>query len=164
MKALPWILIILLLLAILFLWSRQHKLSISSGPDTTEYVETIPFYYPVPRDSVIKRYETVKLPVKKDTYEIKDIYETKQDTCISPDYAEVVIPVVQKIYEDSLYRAWVSGYNAKLDSIEIYSLTREVRISVPAKPKRWGIGLQAGYGYPKGWYVGVGVSYNLFQW
>lgn len=159
MKILPWILVVLLAFAILFLWNRQQELSVLPHPDTTEYVETIPFYYPVPRDSVIKRYKTVKLPIKKDSCEVK------QDTCIL-DSAEAVIPITQKIYEDNLYRAWVSGYDVKLDSIEIYSRTREIRIPVlfPAKRKRWGLGLQAGYSYPNGLYVGVGVSYNLWQW
>ena len=159
MKALPWILIVLLALAVLFLWNRQQKLSMLSHPDTTEYVETIPFYYPIPRDSVVIRYKYAKLPVKKDTCKVK------QDTCI-PDSVEVVIPITQKTYEDSLYRAWVSGYDVNLDSIKVNARTREITmpVPVPAKHKRWGIGLQAGYGYPYEWYVGVGVSYNLWQW
>lgn len=161
MKVLPWILVILLACAVLFLWNRQQELSTLPRPDTTEYVETIPFYYPVPKDSVIKRYETVKLPIKKDTC------KAKQDTSASAsDSAEVIIPVTQKVYADSLYQAWISGYNVRLDSIEVYSRTREIRIPVPVptKRKRWGLGLQAGYGYPYGMYVGVGVSYNLFMW
>lgn len=159
MKILPWILVTLLVLAVLFLWNHQQEQPALPHPDTIEYVETIPFYYPVPRDSVIKRYETVKLPIKKDSREVK------QDTCI-PDSAEAVIPITQKIYEDNLYRAWVSGYDVELDSIEIYNRTREIRIPVlfPVKRKRWGLGLQAGYSYPNGLYVGVGVSYNLFMW
>lgn len=159
MKILPWILVVLLAFAILFLWNRQQELSVLPHPDTTEYVETIPFYYPVPRDSVIKRYETVKLPVKKDSC------ESKRDTCVL-DSVEVVIPITQKVYEDSLYRAWVSGYDVNLDSIKVNVRTREIKIPVPvpAKRKRWGIGLQAGYGYPNGWYVGVGMSCNLFNW
>lgn len=159
MKRLPWILVALLVLAVLFLWSRQHEPSTLPGPDTTDYVDTIPFYYPVPKDSVIIRYETVKLPVKKDTC------EAEQDTC-APDSVDVVIPITQKSYEDSLYRLWVSGYDVRLDSIKVNSRTREIRIPVlvPAKQKRWGLGLQVGYGYPTGVYVGVGLSYNLFNW
>lgn len=57
MKALPWILVVLLVVAVLFLWNRQQEHDVVFRPDTTEYVETIPFYYPVARDSVIKRYE-----------------------------------------------------------------------------------------------------------
>lgn len=161
MKALPWILIVLLALAVLFLWNRQQKLSMLSHPDTTEYVETIPFYYPVPRDSVVIRYKYAKLPVKKDTC------TSKGDTCLaSVDSVEVEIPITQKIYDDSLYRAWVSGYDVRMDSIEVYTRTREIRIPVPfaAKRKRWGLGLHAGYGYPNGWYIGVGITFNLLQW
>lgn len=160
MKVLPWILVVLLVWAVLFLWSRQHATSTAPVPDTTEYVETIPFYYPVPKDSVIKRYETVKLPVKKNSCEVP------KDTCTSLDSAEVVIPITQKVYEDSFYRLWVSGCNTQLDSIKVNSRIREIRIPVPvpAKRKRWGLGIQAGYGYPGGWYVGVGINYNLFSW
>ena len=162
MKALPWILVLLLAGVILYLWN--HSVSQSSGEivrDTVEFVDTIPYYHPVPKDSVVIRYETVKLPIKKDSC------ESKIDTCTtSPDSVEVKIPITQNEYKDSLYRAWISGYNARLDSIEVYTRTREIRIPVPvpAKQKRWGLGLQAGYGYPGGFYVGVGVSYNLWQW
>lgn len=159
MKKLPWILVVLLALAVLFLWNRQQEVSSLLRPDTTEYVDTIPFYKPILRDSVVIRYDTIKLPLKKDSC------EAKQDIC-TPDSAEVVIPITQKVYDDSLYRAWVSGYNAKLDSIEINVRVREIRIpvSAPSKRKRWGIGLQAGYSYPNGGYVGIGVSCNLFMW
>lgn len=160
MKILPWILVVLLALSVLFLWSRQRESSLPSSHDTTQYVETIPYYHPVPKDSVVIRYKMVKLPVKKDSC------VSKKDTCMFSDSAIIEIPITQRMYEDSLYRAWVSGYNAKLDSIEIYSRTLEIRIPVPVstKRKRWGLGLQAGYGYPSGLYVGVGVSYNLFEW
>ncbi len=74
-------------------------------------------------------------------------------------------------YEDSLYRAWVSGYRPRLDSIEIYpktvthTITNDIYLTIKVKDKRrWGLGLQAGYGYPGGFYVGAGVSYNLFMW
>ena len=46
------------------------------------------------------------------------------------------------------------------------TVTNDVYHPVPikSKKKRWGLGLQAGYGYPSGFYVGGGVSYNLFMW
>lgn len=159
MKRLPWILVALLTLAVLFLWSRQNEPSTLSIPDTTDYVETIPFYKPIPRDSVVIRYKYATLPIKKDTC------KTKGDACIS-DSAEVVIPIAHKLYEDSLYRVWVSGYDVNLDSIKVNSRFREIKtpVIVPGKLKRWGLGIQTGYGYPGGLYVGVGVSYNLWQW
>ena len=46
------------------------------------------------------------------------------------------------------------------------TVTNDIYHPVVVKPKkkRWGFGLQAGYGYPGGFYVGGGVSYNLFMW
>ena len=77
------------------------------------------------------------------------------------------------VYEDSLYRAVVSGYvDPRLDSMTVYprtvyqTVTNDIYhpVSIKPKKKRWGLGLQAGYGYPGGMYVGAGISYNLFVW
>lgn len=159
MKWLPWILVGLLFGVVLYLWNRtEQHLTSEVVRDTTEYIDTIPYYQPIPKDSVVIRYEVVKLPIKKDS--------CLSDSIIISDSVDVEMPIIQKEYKDSLYRAWVSGYNAKLDSIEVYSRMREIRILVPfpAKRKQWGLGLQVGYGYPNGWYIGVGITYNLLQW
>ncbi len=85
-----------------------------------------------------------------------------------PDSVEVLIPRSQRVYEDSTYRAYVSGYNAELDSIfvirrsEYITNTRILR----SPPKRFCVGLQAGYGYtPRGFqpFVGIGVAVNLLS-
>lgn len=79
----------------------------------------------------------------------------------------------RQVYEDSLYRAVVSGYvDPRLDSMTVYPRTvyqtvmNDIYYPVAIKPKkkRWGLGLQVGYGYPGGFYVGAGVSYDLWQW
>lgn len=83
---------------------------------------------------------------------------------------DTVVPREQAYYEDSLYRAWVSGYRPRLDSLQIFprtvyqTVTNDIYHTVTPKKKRWGLGLQAGYGYPCGWYVGAGISCNLFIW
>ncbi|EYE43691.1 hypothetical protein M138_3080 [Bacteroides fragilis str. S23L17] len=77
------------------------------------------------------------------------------------------MPITQKTYKGSLYTAYVSGYRAKLDSIEVYSKTRTMFVRGRVKRKRFGLGVQAGYGITGNKlspYVGVGVSYNLFAW
>ena len=72
--------------------------------------------------------------------------------------------------DDSTYTAWVSGVRPSLDSIRTYRHTQYVdryiyrNIVRQERKKRWGVGLQAGVGCPIGWYVGVGVSYDLWQW
>lgn len=81
-----------------------------------------------------------------------------------PDTAKkVTLPITQQVYRDSSYTAWVSGYAAALDSIEVYPRTLIVR-QPAAKPRRWCFGLQAGYGLtPKGVqpYVGLGLTFRL---
>ena len=84
------------------------------------------------------------------------------------DTVEVLVPMEQKHYSDSLYDVYVSGYKPNLDSLRIYQTTKIVTITetikVPEK-KRWGLGIQVGGTYlPKVGptpYVGVGISYNL---
>jgi hypothetical protein len=87
------------------------------------------------------------------------------------DSVDVVIPITQKVYEDSTYRAVISGYNASLDELLIFPRKEIITIKQVPKPKRWSIGIQAGYGIPlnlKGAqqfapYIGIGIQYNLFN-
>lgn len=66
--------------------------------------------------------------------------------------------------------AWVSGYRPRLDSLMVFprtvyqTVTNDIYRTIVPKKKRWGLGLQAGYGYPGGFYVGIGVSRNIFMW
>ena len=79
------------------------------------------------------------------------------------------IPISQKEYKDSTYHAWVSGYMASLDSIEVYQkniLTTQT-ITEWRKPPRLSFGITGGYGYGLGSgsfepFVGIGVSYRLW--
>lgn len=159
--------------------------------DTVTVVDTIPYYYPVPRDSNIVRYVTVKLPIRTENADssadagrtgaengnyLRENGNTTQENIPGngnialkniPDSVEVVVPITQRVYADSMYRAYVSGYRPRLDSIFVYPRTSYITTTVKEKPKRWGIGLQAGYGYSPGNgmspYIGIGVSYNLFS-
>ena len=94
------------------------------------------------------------------------------DTLMLHDTVLIHLPIEQRQYSDPRYTAWVSGYRPQLDSIRIYQqreFTKEVK--TVTKPKRWGIGLQAGYGVsisnkqiqatP---YIGIGISYNILTW
>lgn len=133
------------------------------------FVDTIPFYKPIPKDSTVINYVTVKLPAK-DVQEdnFPKIEQPEKDS----DSTDVVVPITQTIYEDSTYTAYVSGYRASLDSL-IFRMPREVTTittTIPVqKPKRWGVGIHLGYGVtinsqPKFVpYIGVGISYNLFS-
>lgn len=78
------------------------------------------------------------------------------------DSAAVLVPLESCIYEGPDYRAYVSGFRLSLDSIRLY---RKVSVVTSvAQPKRWSIGLQAGYGItPHGFqpYIGLGVEFRF---
>lgn len=150
MKKLPWILVVLLAVACMVAWFRPHE--------------------PLPAE--IRTETKVKTVVKIDTLLIS-LPMAPLLTIRLTDTMRIGDTVVyreQAYYEDSLYRAWVSGYRPRLDSLQIFqrtvyqTVTNDIYHTVVPKKKRWGLGLQAGYGYPTGWYVGVGVSCSLWQW
>lgn len=135
--------------------------------DTVIYNDTIPYYKPVPKDSLIVRYRMDTLPIVGKVSKEYDSLLSQSVEQVGGDSAAVVIPITQKVYEDSTYKAWVSGYEPQLDSIFVYQKTQVINNYIREKPKRWGIGLQIGYGCtgkelrP---YIGIGVNYNIFRW
>lgn len=137
--------------------------------DTTTVYDTIRVYKPVPRDSVVIRYITEVVKVTREEEETPVAEEAEPAPVItvdvtSADSVRVNVPITQKVYETDDYRAYVSGYQPSLDSLLFKQPTQIVRIK--EKPKRWGIGVQVGYGFtPQGAqpYIGVGISYNLFR-
>lgn len=150
MKALPWILVILLSVICVATWFRPLE------PGPTE----------------IRTESKIKTVVKVDTLLISPPMAPLLTIRLTDTIhiGDTVVLREQAYYEDSLYRIWVSGYRPRLDSLQIFSrtvnrtVTNDIYHTITPKKKRWGIGLQVGYGYPNGWYVGVGVGYNLFWW
>lgn len=149
MKALPWILVALLVIVCVAAWFRPHE--------------------PLPTE--IRTETKIQTVVKTDTVLISaPIVALFRITADTIHVGDTVVMREQAVYEDSLYRAWVSGYRPRLDSIEVYpktvyqTVTNDIYHTLVPKKKRWGLGVQVGYGYPGGFYVGGGVSYNIFQW
>lgn len=85
-----------------------------------------------------------------------------------PDSAEVIIPITQKKYEGKEYTAWVSGYEARLDSINILRRADIVTktLYVDKKRRRWGCVTGVGVGVSRKGEVqpmlGVTFGYRLF--
>ena len=80
----------------------------------------------------------------------------------SGDSAEVIIPITQRVYEDSTrYRAVVEGYDPRLISLEIYPQPTK-----PPEVKRWHIGPSVGLGWngrSLAPFAGVTVTYSLWS-
>lgn len=134
-------------------------------------VDTVPYLLPVPVDSMVVRYERVKLPTGdgKPYYASVSLTKPGDTIALGADSVTVELPITQKRYGDSTYTAWVSGYRPALDSIYVYPRHETVTITntIRQKPRHWGVGVSAGYGYAPGkgmvpW-VGVGVSYTLIS-
>lgn len=123
----------------------------AAGRDTVTIIDTVRYTQVVPKDSIVVRY------IER-TFKVTDtILVQKHDTIL--DSIRVEVPIKQRTYQDSTYRAWVSGYEARLDSIEVYSRETIIR---PGR-RRWSVGLQAGYGITTkglGPYAGIGVTFT----
>lgn len=91
------------------------------------------------------------------------------------DTVWITVPRTQKRYEDSTYTAWVSGYEARLDSIHVYrrTVTRTVIVSKKENTgrgwlgERFGAGIVGGAGYGlttkrPDVFVGVGGWIRIF--
>lgn len=148
------------------LWERYRlKGDDERSMDTIVVRDTVYYATPVASDSVVMRYETVRVPIYRpaDTVRVTD---TVMCNVQQRDSVKVQLPIVQRTYGDSLYTAWVSGYDARLDSIRLYTRS-QYSFKARDKPRRWGVGIGAGVGFvPKHGvqpYIGIGIQYNLIR-
>lgn len=149
MKKLPWILVILLVVFCVVAWLRpqtaKETIHVETKIKTVVKVDTLLISPPMAPLLVFRLTDTMRI-------------------------GDTVVYREQAYYEDSLYRAWVSGYRPRLDSLMVFpktvyqTVTNDIYHTIAPKKKRWGLGLQAGYGYPGGFYFGGGINYNIFQW
>ena len=66
-------------------------------------------------------------------------------TTVEHDSVLVEVPIERKVYEeDSLYRAVVSGWKPNLDSLIIYSTTKEITVTKTINPSHWSLGVTMG--------------------
>lgn len=108
--------------------------------------------------------------VVKPAVQYRYITQVITDTLYNTDsvLVPVQIPIETKIYQDSTYRAVISGYRASLDTIQVHPIHTYTTITnMITKQKRFNIGVQAGVGYgfllkKPDIYVGLGVSYRLY--
>ena len=91
-----------------------------------------------------------------------------QYASVGNDSAAVAIPITQKRYEGNDYRAYISGYEPRLDSIFVYPKTSVVHERSYKPPNKWHIGITGGFGYglrsnraePS---IGIGITYSIFS-
>ena len=95
---------------------------------------------------------------------------SETDTIEAHDTLLVEVPIEQKRYDDSLYTAWVSGYQPELDSIRLHQpeIVTTITETIVKKAPRLSVGLSVGPGvsidkdHHMGIYVGFTANYRLW--
>lgn len=139
-----------------FLAGRNYRSSRIEKPDTLIVYDTIA--KPMLQYCYTSRLDTVYL---NDT--IKSEIKVLHDTINNNVFVEV--PIATQVYEDSTYRAVVSGYHASLDSMTVKSkVISNTIIKTEYKSSKFGIGLHAGYDIiQRSPSISLGVNYNIFS-
>ena len=127
------------------------------------------------KEEVIRITDTITI-IRTDTIEIikpqpviKYRNKIVRDTLYSIDSIPVLVdvPIETKVYQDSNYRAIISGYKTELDSIHIFNKNQIQYINkITYKTKKWNISPSVGVGYGAfnkkiDMYVGFSLNYNL---
>lgn len=101
---------------------------------------------------------------------IRDTCYLPADTVRISDSLYIPIPIESRVYEDSTYRAVVSGFRPSLDSISVYRTNTIITRAVPTPVQpRISVGIQAGAGVTISKtpqiapYIGIGIQYNLIN-
>lgn len=137
----------------------SYKNGASTAVVLTDTIEVVKWDIIVKTQPVVVENKALGLKA----YRVKLLGRIEQQDSLC-DSVDVELPITQKVYEDSLYRAWVSGFDAKLDSIELHQPTRYITITTEKEQSKWSFGLQGGVGItPKGVqpYIGVGFQWNF---
>lgn len=134
--------IILLILVSLFLFlgafhyrnKYNEVLNAPSISDTVVIKDTVKIKVPEPKEVKIIKKDTVYLPSP-----------TLKDT------VDIALPLEEKIYGDSTFRAVIQGYNPTLKEITIYptntTITEKSVVTVDKFKYKPNISLSVGYGY-----------------
>ena len=141
-----------------WLWKSQPEPSVVVEMDTVWKDTTI--YEPVAAETIdIGKTVYIKVAVAQP--------QTQHDTI--RDSIEVPVPIYQKRYDDSLYTAWVSGFEPSLDSIRLYqqTITETVTQTIVKPSPRLSIGVQTGAGVgiitrQPDFYIGVGAQWRIW--
>lgn len=169
MKALPWILCIVLLGVLAWQYFGRIPSRHETVWDTIPIYDTITHDTVIPRDSIVLRYEVVNLPMVGNISR-KNILENGNIALnnILTDSARVVIPITQQHYKEDDFEAWVSGFRASLDSIRVFPKSYVLQPKA-TKSKRWVLSVGAGAGWnpftrkfePT---IGINIGLKLWEW
>lgn len=142
-KLLIYIILLLILSNLFFIFKYNNNIS-NRKINTVEIVKVDSF---IQVDTVTKWYpKPVEVKVRDTIYIPIDSIKTEGDS--------ILLPRETKTYEDSTYRAVVSGFHPKLEEITIFPKTytiEKTKTVTVTKKQHWNYG------------VGLGMGYGLFN-
>ena len=152
-----------LLLSITFVTGYRYGADLRESADVGQ-VDTM-----YVRDTIVS-----EKPVFVERTKVERVTIEVRDTIRQNDTLYVYMDREQVVWQDSLSRVYASGILPQVDSVVHYInervVTREV-IVPQVKRTRWGVGINAGYGFGLNAgkvvaspYIGIGVSYNIITW
>ena len=158
-----WIVLALLAASIainVWFWTTEPEPSLVIKRDTV-WKDSI-IREPLPAETINTGrvvYLRIPVPGKRDT-----LRDTIRDSI------DIPVPIYQKRYEDSLYTAWVSGFEPNLDSINLHqpTITETITKTIVKPSPLITFGIQAGGGYgiinrKPDIYIGIGAQLNLWR-
>ena len=125
-----------------------------------------------PKEIQVVKRDTLRLnsPILREIHKVTHdtIKIVMNDTIVRRD--TIYLEREQRIYEDEEYKAFVSGFQPRLDSIYVYPKTiYETKVSTRKEWRQFTYGVQLGVGVVMpftsspsfGGYVGFGIGYNF---
>ena len=174
-----WVALIMSVLLNVFLATIVNRQRTTDMPvDTPVVHDTIRIVEPTPTEEDVVRHDTAAFPMVGQSElksELKDelknipisneLESTSNPTSnLAQDSVKVVVPITERTYEDSTYKAVVRGYNPELVSLDIYRQQTTVYRQQTRKPKVVvGIGPYVGFGN-KGLNYGIAVNVSMPIW
>ena len=125
-----------------------------------------------PKEIQVVKRDTLRLnsPILREIHKVTHdtIKIVMNDTIVRRD--TIYLEREQRVYEDEEYKAFVSGFQPRLDSIYVYPKTiYETKVSTRKEWRQFTYGVQVGMGVVMpfnsspsfGGYVGIGIGYNF---
>ena len=129
-----------------------------------------------PQERIVSRVDTLYIRDTLTVYKPSKVTRTVKDTVrvivkeaqidTMHDTVFVYLPQESIVWQDDRCIVYAHGINPQVDSVTHFNSSAVVTRTVTGRPKRWGIGVSAGYGMSKDGlspYIGLGVSYNIIR-
>lgn len=153
--------IILTVLASFYIFTRCQdgrpgKKELETVRDTVILKDTVIITRPLsevrsPRDTIIIALPEISIEMPQDTVH---------------DTVYVRLPTENIVWTDSLCSVYAHGVMTEIDSVLHFNTSMLIYQEEKPRPKRWGLGVQAGYGASRDGltpYIGFGLTYNIVR-